>query len=81
MDSITIPANPGHVVIGISKAQDKVNVYAYVDGSERFCLDFPYEPTSGHVLFLVERVANAAAHAGAERISYSSSVDFWEEYV
>ena len=88
MANINFSPNPGHVVIGIERRQEgplagRVVVYAYhnVIGGNRIMSDFPYDPAAGHVLALVEQVADAAEAAGAEAVSASSSVDFWEEAI
>ena len=80
MTSPTFPQVPlGHVVIGIEHGA----VYAYygTDPMRDTRVDFPYDPTTGHVLDLCEQVADAAQAAGAWQVSYSSTVDFWEEAI
>ena len=87
MNNINFAPNPGHVVIGIQRSMlrpnaGKIVVYAYYGNEpQRRLAEFPYDPSAGHVLFLVQQVANAAEAAGAWAVSYSSTVDFWEEAI
>lgn len=75
---MNFPTKPGHVVVGL----DTNNVvYAfYNQGNKRVRQDFTHDPINGHIFWTVNKVVAAAETAEAEAISFSSSVDFPEEY-